>query len=147
MKPLLALAAAAVLAAAPWHATAQAHPATLDGKWHFVMDTEGGDRESEAEFAVDPDGKVTGTFGKDKVAGTFKDGKMNLSFQITSEEAGITDDLKFDGKIDDSGTLVGNWAFSSYSGTFKATHPAAAAPPPTPAAAPSGPQSVRRSNS
>ena len=140
MKSLFVLAAALLLTAAPRHATAQSHPATLDGKWHFIMDTEGGDRESEAEFAVDPDGKVSGTFGKDKVAGTFKDGKMSLSFQITSEEAGITDDLKFDGKIDDSGTLAGTWAFSSYSGTFKASHPAAAPPPATPAAAPSSPR-------
>jgi hypothetical protein len=142
MKSVLAFAAALVLAAAPLRAPAQAHSATLDGKWHFVMDTEGGDRESEAEFAVDPDGKVTGTFGKDKVAGTFKDGKMSLSFKITSEEAGITDDLKFDGKIDDSGNMTGTWAFSSYSGTFKASHPAAAPPPATPAAAPAGPQHI-----
>jgi hypothetical protein len=95
----------------------------LDGKWHFVMDTPGGDREMDAEFAVDPDGKVTGNYNKTPVAGTFKDGKMDLSFEMTSEESGETAPLKLVGKVDDAGTLTGTWEFSSYGGTFKAARP------------------------
>lgn len=102
---------------------ANAQDAGINGKWHFVMDTPGGDREMEAEFAVDADGKVTGKYDKTAVAGTFKDGKMDLSFEMTSEESGETAPLKLVGKIDDTGALVGTWEFSSYSGTFKATHP------------------------
>lgn len=95
----------------------------ITGKWHFVMDTPGGDREMDAEFAVDADGKVTGKYDKTPVAGTYKDGKMDLSFEMTSEESGETSQLKLVGKLDDTGTLTGTWEFSSYNGTFKATHP------------------------
>lgn len=97
--------------------------AGITGKWHFVMDTPGGDREMDAEFAVDPDGKVTGNYNKTAVAGTFKDGKMDLSFEMTSEESGETGPLKLVGKVDDAGTLTGTWEFSSYAGTFKAMRP------------------------
>jgi hypothetical protein len=96
----------------------------INGKWHFVLDTSGGDREIEAQFTVDADGKVTGTFGKDNAVGTFKDGKMDLGFQMTSEEAGETAQMKILGKLDDQGKLTGNWQFSSYDGSFKATRPA-----------------------
>jgi len=102
---------------------AHAQAAGLDGKWHFVMDTPGGDREMDAEFAVDKDGKVTGKYGNTDVAGTFKDGKMNLDFSMTSDESGETAQLKLVGTIDATNALTGTWEFSSYSGTFKATHP------------------------
>ena len=95
----------------------------INGKWHFVMDTPGGDREMEAVFAVDGDGKVTGKYDKTDVAGTFKAGQMDLSFEMTSEESGETAPLKLVGKLDDTGTLTGTWEFSSYNGTFKATRP------------------------
>jgi len=105
------------------HAAVSAAGSGLDGKWHFVMDTPGGDREMDAEFAVDPDGKVTGNYNKTAVAGTFKDGKMDLSFEMTSEESGETAPLKLVGNVDAAGTLTGTWEFSSYSGTFKAMRP------------------------
>ena len=105
----------------------QTHPDSqdkrLDGKWHFVFDTQGGDREFEAEFFVDADGKVTGIWDKTPVAGTYNDGHMQLAFETTSQEANETAQLQLDGKIDDSSTITGSWVFSSYDGTFKATHP------------------------
>lgn len=114
-------------------ARAQARPVTPDsqstpdkrinGKWHFVFDTQGGDREFEAEFTVDADGNVTGTWDKKPATGTYKDGHLKMAFDTFSEEANETAQLQLDGKIDDSATLTGNWAFSSYEGTFKATHP------------------------
>jgi hypothetical protein len=103
-------------------AVAQDH-STIDGKWHFVLDTPGGDRDIDAEFTADPDGKVTGHFGKDAVAGTFKDGQLSLVFSMTAEETGETADMKLSGKLDDSAALVGDWAFSAYNGAFKATRP------------------------
>jgi hypothetical protein len=103
---------------------AGAQNAGISGKWHFVLNTDGGDREMDAEFSVDADGKVTGKLGKSDVAGTYKDGKMDLSFPVTSEESGDTAPLKLAGKIDDSAALTGTWEFSSYNGTFKATRPA-----------------------
>jgi hypothetical protein len=115
-------AASAPAASAP---TATATAAGIDGKWHFVMDTQGGDREVEAEFTIAADGTVTGKYGTTAVAGTYKDGKMDLNFQMTSEEAGTTAALKLVGKLDETGALVGTWEFSEYNGAFKATRPKA----------------------
>jgi hypothetical protein len=95
----------------------------INGKWHFVFDTQGGDRDFEADFTVDADGKVTGTWDKKPATGTFKDGHLQMAFDTYSEEAGETAQLQLDGKIDDSATITGNWAFSSYDGTFTATRP------------------------
>jgi hypothetical protein len=105
------------------HQAATPQHSAIEGKWHFVMDTPGGDREMEAEFAVDADGKVTGKYGSTDVAGTFKDGHLLLNFQMTSEESGETAALKIDGKLDDTAALTGTWEFSSYNGTFKASRP------------------------
>ena len=102
-------------------------PATQDkrinGKWHFVFDTQGGDREFDAEFAVDADGNVTGTWEKTPATGTYKDGHLVMAFDTHSEEANETATLHLDGKLDDSDNITGNWTFSSYDGTFKAAHP------------------------
>jgi hypothetical protein len=105
----------------------------VTGKWHFVLDTPGGDRESDAEFQVDG-GKVTGKYGKADVAGTFKDGKIDLAFTIETEEAG-TGTLKIVGAIDGD-AITGNWEFTEYNGTFKATR-TPPAPPADAAAKPS----------
>ncbi|MGB6686798.1 MAG: hypothetical protein WBE76_03050 [Terracidiphilus sp.] len=102
---------------------ASAKDAGLDGKWHFILDTPGGDREMDADFAVDGDGKVTGKFGSTDVAGTYKNGELNLDFEMTSEESGETSHLKLVGKLDETAALSGTWEFSEYSGTFKANRP------------------------
>jgi hypothetical protein len=103
--------------------TVNAQDSGINGKWHFVMETPGGDRESDAQFTVAPDGKVTGTWGKTEVAGTYKDGNLDLSFTMTSDESGQTAELKIIGKLDDTGALIGTWEFTSYGGQFKATRP------------------------
>ena len=132
---VLAIAIAAVTLSTPVPVqaqapAAQAKPAALatpdkriNGKWHFVFDTAGGDREFNAEFSVDADGNVTGTWEKAPATGTYKDGHLLMVFDITSEEANETAPLHLDGKLDDSETITGTWQFSSYDGTFKATHP------------------------
>lgn len=122
---VLAVAWLGLLVAGP-RATAQT--GGIDGKWHFVLDTPGGDREVEANFTVDGDGKVTGKFGDTDVAGIYKDGEMKLDFEMTSEESGETSHLKLDGKVDDTAAMTGTWEFSEYNGTFKATHPKPADP-------------------
>ena len=95
---------------------------TVNGKWHFVFNTPGGDREFDADFTVDAEGKVSGTFGKSAAAGTFKDGHLQMAFDTTTEE-GETGQLQMDGKLDETATLSGTWTFSEYEGTFKATRP------------------------
>jgi hypothetical protein len=95
---------------------------TVNGKWHFVFNTPGGDRDFDADFTVDAEGKVSGTFGKSAAAGTYKDGHLQMAFDTTTEE-GETGQLQMDGKLDEIATLTGTWSFSSYDGTFKATRP------------------------
>jgi len=93
------------------------------GKWHFVLDTEDGPREFDAEFTVDTEGKVSGTFGKFPAIGSYKEGHLMMDFPATDEPSGETGQLKLDGKIEGSATLSGNWQFSSYDGTFTAARP------------------------
>jgi hypothetical protein len=107
--------------AAPTQEPAATASTGIIGKWHFVLETPGGDRESDADLAVDQDGKVTGKFGNSDVAGTYKEGKLDLDFPFTSDELGETAELKFSGKLDDTNALTGTWEFVSYNGTFKAT--------------------------
>ena len=134
MRKLLVIAAAAiclVMGRPVIHAQDTA-ASGINGKWHFVLETPGGDREVDADFSVDNDGNVTGKWGPADVAGTYKEGKLALTFQFTSEEAGTTADMKITGKLDEA-ALAGDWEFSEYNGTYKATRPEAA---PAPASAP-----------
>jgi hypothetical protein len=95
-------------------------PQDIGGKWHFVLDTEGGPREADAEFSVEA-GIVKGKWAETPVEGTYKDGQLDLSFKFTSPEAG-EGTLKISGKLDGD-VLKGNWAFEQYSGTFAAKRP------------------------
>jgi len=117
------LAAVAMVGFILWPQAATPEHSAIDGKWHFVLDTPGGDRDVDAQFTVDADGKVTGQFGKDAVNGTFKDGQLALAFSMTAEETGETAEMKIDGKLDDTAALVGSWAFSAYNGGYKASRP------------------------
>ena len=127
MKKILVI-AAAMVCLVMGRPIAHAQDAGINGKWHFVLETPGGDREVDADLTVDADGNVTGKWGNADVAGTYKDGKLALEFQFTSEEVGATAAMKIDGKMDDTAALAGDWAFSEYNGTYKATRPGAAAP-------------------
>jgi len=121
---VFALVASLMIGSAVAKAQASATSASsINGKWHFVLDTPGGDRENDADFTADADGKVTGTWGKSVVAGTFHDGKLSLAFQMTPEETGETAEMKIMGTLDEKGVLSGNWQFSAYDGTFTASHP------------------------
>ena len=103
----------------PIGAAQDAHAAaTITGKWHFVFQTEGGERIFEPVFQQDAD-QVTGKWGNGDVKGTFAEGKLNLEFPVTSEEAG-PGTLKVKGQLADD-ALAGDWSFNEYSGAFKAT--------------------------
>jgi hypothetical protein len=121
MKNLLAmfilLAGTAILV--PFSAAKSADTPTVTGKWHFIMDTEGGDRTSDPVFQQDGE-KVTGKWDNDNVKGTFTEGKLlNLEFPVNSEEGG-PGTLKIKGELAGD-SLSGSWSFNDYSGTFKAT--------------------------
>ena len=95
----------------------------INGKWHFVFDTSGGERDANAEFTVDAEGNVTGTWEKVPATGTYKDGHLVMNFDVTAEDLNETATLHLDGQMDDSNTITGTSTFSSYDATFKATHP------------------------
>jgi hypothetical protein len=118
--------------------SAKAQGVGVNGKWHFVLTTPGGDRDVDVDLSVDADGKVTGKFATADVTGTYKDAQLDLNFPFTSDEAGVTADMKITGKLDEASTINGSWEFSSYNGGFKATRPAAAAEP-VPASQPAAP--------
>jgi len=131
---VLATALTALVLTTPASLRAQAAPAAQDkpaadqdkrinGKWHFVFDTSGGDREANAEFTVDAEGNVTGTWEKAPATGTYKEGHLLMAFDVTAEDLNETATLHLDGQMDDSNTITGTSTFSSYDATFKATHP------------------------
>jgi hypothetical protein len=133
MKKVL-MAAAALVCLVLLHPVMFAQDMGINGKWHFVLETPGGDRELDADLTVDSAGNVTGKWDNSDAAGTYKDGKLSLNFQFTSEEVGTTAAMTINGKLDELGALTGDWAFSEYNGSFKATRPSAGAPAPaTPA--------------
>ena len=123
--------ASLIAQAAPATPAAQDKPAApaagqdqrINGKWHFVFDTSGGDREANAEFTVDAEGNVTGTWEKAPATGTYKEGHLLMAFDVTAEDLNETATLHLDGQMDDSNTITGTSTFSSYDATFKATHP------------------------
>jgi len=124
MKTVFALVAVLGFLWAPLGRTAESE--TISGKWHFVFDTPGGDREFDSIFEVSAD-KVTGKWDVSEakkdgepVAGTYAGKKLALEFPINSAEAG-PGTMKITGVLADDGTLSGDWAFQDYSGSFKAT--------------------------
>ena len=95
-----------------------AQTATVAGKWHFVLQTEGGDRTADPVFQQNGD-KVTGKWGDADVKGAFTGGKLDLAFPYNSDEAG-QGILKIKGEFNGD-TLTGTWEFQEYTGSFKAT--------------------------
>ncbi len=105
---------------APLAAPAPASASTgIAGKWNFVYETEGGDRDNKADFKLAGD-QVTGKFGAADVKGTYKDGTLDLAFPFTSDEVGMTSTLKMKGVLKDN-KLSGTWTFGDYDGKFTAT--------------------------
>ncbi len=103
------------------HAQSANSTSDISGKWHFVFQTDGGDRENDADFKLEGD-QVTGKWNSAAVKGTFKDGDLNLAFPYTSDEAGMTATLKLKGKLA-AGKLGGTWEYGEYSGAFTAGRP------------------------
>lgn len=112
MPKVFALAAALAVAAILQAASA------IDGKWQFNLQTDGGPREAAVEMKTDGE-LVSGTWDTTELKGTFKDGKLALSFPLASSEAGITADLVIDGTLE-ADALTGTWKFGQYTGTFTA---------------------------
>lgn len=116
LQPISAVLILFALLAPVW-----AMASALDGKWNFVLQTEGGERRAPADLKVDGT-DVTGKWGGADVKGTFTEGKLELKFAFNSEEAG-PGTLEMKGALDGD-KIKGNWKFEQYTGTFEATRPA-----------------------
>ena len=92
-------------------------PGGIAGKWHFVLQTQDGDRTYDATFTEDGD-RVGGKWDKYEVKGTFIGGKLNLEFPAASDEVG-EGVLKITGQLA-KGELTGTWSFQTYDGKFTA---------------------------
>ena len=92
--------------------------ANVSGKWHFVLQTDDGERIIEPTFQQDGE-KITGKWRDGDVKGTFSNGKLDVDVPITSEEVG-PGILKLKGALAGE-ALSGDWTFLEYKGTFRAT--------------------------
>jgi len=66
--------------------TAQGAP-NISGKWHFVLQTEDGERIIAPTFQQDGE-KITGKWRDGDVKGTFSNGKLDVDVPVNSEEVG-----------------------------------------------------------
>ena len=94
--------------------------ADLSGKWNFVWQTPGGERQSTLTFTQKGE-KVEARFpdAKEPVTGTLKDGKLSLAGPVYSAEAGATADFHLDGTLADH-ELKGTGAWGEHQMTFTA---------------------------
>lgn|SRR5450755_4659611 len=96
--------------------------APVDGKWNFIAERT--DDHTEAlrtvlELKVDGE-KVSGKLADASVNGTYKEGKLSLTFPFTPE-GGETRELKIDATLQES-ALKGDWVWGGMiAGTFKAS--------------------------
>ena len=85
--------------------------ADLNGTWIFIWQTPGGERRSTLTFKQNAD-NVEARFpdGKERITGTFKDGKLSLSGRVFSSEAGEAADFHLAGTLTDADLKgTGGW--------------------------------------
>jgi len=90
----------------------------ISGDWVFVLDTPDGERRSSVQIQLDGE-NVRGKWDSADLKGTFVNGKLDLSFTVTSNEGGMTATLKIKGKME-NGALKGDWTYGEYGGTYTA---------------------------
>ena len=94
--------------------------ADLNGKWKFVWQTPGGERQTALRLEQKAE-RVEAFFpdAKEPVPGTFKDGKLSLSGRLFSSEAGETADFHLEGTLS-GGELKGTGGWGEHQLTFTA---------------------------
>ena len=94
--------------------------ADLTGKWNFVWQTPGGERQSTLTFSQKGE-KVEARFpdAKEPISGTLKDAKLSLAGRVYSAEAGAEADFHLDGTLADQ-ELKGTSAWGEHQMTFTA---------------------------
>lgn len=112
LQRLAVVAIIAVLAAAGVRA------ADLTGTWNFTWETEGGVRESALEIKQAGDA-LTARMGEAELTGSIKETAFELSGKLYSAEAGATDVLKIDGRVEGE-RLTGKASWGAHPMTFTA---------------------------
>lgn len=85
--------------------------ADITGKWNFVWQTEGGERQTVLTIKQNADW-VEAFFAdaKEPITGTLKDGKLALSGKVFSSEAGTSAEFRLDGVLSGSDLKgTGSW--------------------------------------
>ena len=86
------------------------------GKWNLTWDTQGGIRQTVWEVEQDGDALSVMTDGQ-KLEGTFKDGRLELSGEIYAVRAGYSAELKVEGTLV-GGQLKGKGSWGGYAMSF-----------------------------
>jgi len=111
-----------VVAASSWLAAAPASAADVDGDWQMVFQTEVGPRETPLNVTTDGE-TATAVMGETQLAGTYKDGLLELSGEHYAADAGYTATLTIKARMDGP-ALTGEWIWSEYSSVFEGKRPA-----------------------
>ena len=89
---------------------------SIAGKWNLTWNTEGGIRHTVWDISQDGEAVSVETDGQ-KIEGTFKDGRLELSGKLYAARAGYSSELKIEGTLD-SGQLKGKGSWAGYGMTF-----------------------------
>ena len=108
MLPLLAL----LVCLAPQTALAE----SVAGKWNLTWDTQGGIRHMVWEVKQDGEALSVMADGQ-KLEGTFKDGRLEVSGKIHAARAGYSAELRAEGTLV-NGNLKGKGSWGGYSMSF-----------------------------
>ena len=108
MLPLLAL----LVCLVPQSALAE----SVAGKWNLVWDTQGGVRHQVWDISQDGEAVSVKTDGQ-KIEGTFRDGRLEVSGKIHAARAGYSADLKVEGTLV-NGQLKGKGSWGGYLMSF-----------------------------
>ena len=92
--------------------------ADLSGNWNFAFNTEAGMIEAPVALTVDGE-NVTAKMGETELKGTVREGKLEVSGNHYSPEAGYEAEMKLVGKVDGN-KISGDGAFDIYTFTFTA---------------------------
>lgn len=108
MLPLLAL----LVCLVPQSAFAQ----SIAGKWNLTWNTRGGVRHNAWDISQDGEAVSVETDGQ-KIEGTFRDGRLEISGKIYAAGAGYSAELKVEGTLTD-GKLQGKGIWGGYAMSF-----------------------------
>jgi hypothetical protein len=92
--------------------------ADLSGNWNFAFNTEAGMIEAPVTLTVDGE-NVAAKMRETELKGTIRGGKLDISGNHYSPEAGYEAELKLVGKVDGN-KISGDGAFDIYTFTFTA---------------------------